>query len=71
MRIGSGGRQAHHDRSAGITAAWHRPAPRRGGTDEIGEIIEALAARELIEILEDGDVHLTAFGCALTESSDE
>ena len=41
------------------------------GTDEIGEIIEVLADRELIDILEDGDVRLTAFGRALTDSSDE
>jgi hypothetical protein len=38
--------------------------------DELGEVLESLEDRELIETLDDGDVHLTSFGRAFTESSD-
>ena len=38
--------------------------------DVIGEIVEALEDRELVEVLGDGDVHLTSFGRALVDSPD-
>ena len=38
--------------------------------DQIGEIVDALEERELVEVLTDGDVHLTSFGRALVDSPD-
>ena len=38
--------------------------------DDIGQIVDALESRELVEVLADGDVHLTAFGRAYVESPD-
>jgi hypothetical protein len=40
-------------------------------TDDIGEVVESLADRELVDVLPDGDVRLTAFGRAMTESPDD
>jgi hypothetical protein len=38
--------------------------------DEIGPLVEALASRDLVEVLDDGDVHLTPAGRAMTEMTD-
>jgi hypothetical protein len=38
--------------------------------DEIGPLVEALAGRDLVEVLDDGDVHLTPAGRAMTEMPD-
>ena len=38
--------------------------------DDVGEIVEGLAERDLVEVLEDGDVHLTPAGRAMTELPD-
>jgi hypothetical protein len=38
--------------------------------DQIGEIVDALEDRQLVEVLADGDVHLTSFGRALVDSPD-
>jgi Mn-dependent DtxR family transcriptional regulator len=38
--------------------------------DEIGRLIGDLAGRELVEVLDNGDVHLTAFGRAMVEGPD-
>ena len=38
--------------------------------DEVGRLVDALAARDLVEVLDDGDVHLTPAGRAMTELED-
>jgi Mn-dependent DtxR family transcriptional regulator len=38
--------------------------------DEVGELVDGLAERDLVEVLEDGDVHLTPAGRAMTELPD-
>jgi hypothetical protein len=38
--------------------------------EELGRLVEGLARRSLVEVLDDGDVHLTAFGRATIDGSD-
>jgi Mn-dependent DtxR family transcriptional regulator len=38
--------------------------------DAVGEIVDRLAERDLVEVLDDGDVHLTPAGRAMTELPD-
>ena len=38
--------------------------------DEVGALVAALAERDLVEVLDDGDVHLTPAGRAMTELPD-
>jgi hypothetical protein len=38
--------------------------------DEIARLVDGLARRELIEVLDDGDVHLTAYGHATMDGAD-
>jgi hypothetical protein len=38
--------------------------------DDLQRLLDALAGRQLVEILEDGDVHLTPAGRAMTELAD-
>ena len=38
--------------------------------EQLAELVEHLETRDLVEVLEDGDVHLTPAGRAMTELSD-
>lgn len=38
--------------------------------EEVGPLIDALVGRDLVEVLDDGDVHLTPAGRAMTELAD-
>jgi hypothetical protein len=38
--------------------------------EEVGPLVDALVARDLVEVLDDGDVHLTPAGRAMTELAD-